>query len=123
MTLVLRSLPAKTIPRTLPVTLKTANDHIRAIFARAGLGSRGDLMATARSLQPSRVTQRDAGMVARTYVLSSPILLRTSDLDHSHRFHRDLPGLVRDPPQLHPDELGPAGWCQQHCQVNAVSGR
>jgi len=46
MTLVLRSLPATTIPRTLPVTLNTANDHIRAIFAKAGLGSRGDLMAT-----------------------------------------------------------------------------
>ena len=46
MTLVLRSLPAKTIPRTLPVTLNTANDHIKAIFATAGAGSRGDLMAT-----------------------------------------------------------------------------
>ena len=46
MTLVLRSLPAKTIPRTLPVTLNTANDHIKAIFATAGVSSRGDLMAT-----------------------------------------------------------------------------
>ena len=46
MTLVLRSLPAKTIPRTLPATLNTANDHIKAIFAKAGAGSRGDLMAT-----------------------------------------------------------------------------
>jgi hypothetical protein len=46
MTLVLRSLPAKTIPRTLPVTLNTANDHIKTIFAKAGVGSRGDLMAT-----------------------------------------------------------------------------
>jgi hypothetical protein len=30
MTPVLRSLPAKTIARTLPVTLNTANDHIKA---------------------------------------------------------------------------------------------
>jgi hypothetical protein len=34
-------------------------------------------------------------------VLSSRILLRTSNLDRNHRFHRDLPGLVRDSPQLH----------------------
>jgi hypothetical protein len=64
MTLVLRSLPAKTIPRTLPVTLNTANDHIKAIFAKAGIGSRGDLMATvfrdhacqSRSRRPGKVT-------------------------------------------------------------------
>jgi hypothetical protein len=43
---VLHSLPAKTIPRTLPVTLNTTNDHIKAIFAKAGAGRRGDLMAT-----------------------------------------------------------------------------
>jgi FixJ family two-component response regulator len=46
MTLVLRSLPAKTIPRTLPVTLNTAKDHIKAISATAGAGRRGDPMAT-----------------------------------------------------------------------------
>ena len=46
MTPVLRSLPATTIARTLPVMLNTANDHIKAIFARAGAASRGDLMAT-----------------------------------------------------------------------------
>ena len=46
MTLVLRSLPAKTIPKTLPVTLNTANDHIKAIFAKADAGSHGDPMAT-----------------------------------------------------------------------------
>jgi hypothetical protein len=28
------------------VTLNTANDQIKAIFAKAGVGSRGDLMAT-----------------------------------------------------------------------------
>jgi len=33
-------------------------------------------------------------------VLSCRILLRTSDLDRSRRFYRDLLGLVRDPPQL-----------------------
>jgi hypothetical protein len=44
---VLRSLPAKTIPRTLPVTPNTANDHIKAISAKTGAGSRGDLMTTA----------------------------------------------------------------------------
>jgi hypothetical protein len=43
---VLHSLPAKTIPRTLPVTLNTANDQINAIFAKAGADRRGDLMAT-----------------------------------------------------------------------------
>jgi len=43
---VLHSLPAKTIPRTLPVTLNSTNDHIKAIFAKAGAGRRGDLMAT-----------------------------------------------------------------------------
>ena len=32
-------------------------------------------------------------------VLSSRILPRTSDLDRSRRFYRDLLGLVRDPPQ------------------------
>ena len=42
----LRSLPAKTITRTPPVTLNTANHHIKAIFAKAGAGSRDDLMAT-----------------------------------------------------------------------------
>jgi len=46
MTLVLRGLPAKTIARTLPVTPNTANDHIKAIFAKTGISSRGDLMAT-----------------------------------------------------------------------------
>jgi hypothetical protein len=44
MTLVLRGLPAKTITRTLPVTLNIANDHIKAIFAKTGVGSRRDLM-------------------------------------------------------------------------------
>jgi hypothetical protein len=34
MTPVLRSLPAKTIARTLPVTLNTANDHIEATLPR-----------------------------------------------------------------------------------------
>jgi len=34
MTQVLRSLPDKTIARTLPVTLNTAHDHIKAIFAK-----------------------------------------------------------------------------------------
>ena len=46
MTLVLRGLPAKTIARTLPVTLNIANDHIKAIFAKTGVGSRRDLIAT-----------------------------------------------------------------------------
>jgi len=46
MTLVLRSLPATTIARTLPVTPNTANDHIKAILARASVSSRDDLMAT-----------------------------------------------------------------------------
>jgi hypothetical protein len=57
---VLRSHPAKAIPRTLPVTLNTADDHIRAIFARAGVGSRGDLMATVfRGSQHARAVAGD----------------------------------------------------------------
>ena len=40
----------------------------------------------------SRVTQRDAGIVAD--VLSSRILLRPSDLDRSRRFYRDVLGLA-----------------------------
>jgi DNA-binding CsgD family transcriptional regulator len=46
MPLVLRGLPSKIIARTLPVTPNTANDHIKAIFAKTGVGSHGDLMAT-----------------------------------------------------------------------------
>jgi hypothetical protein len=46
MTPVLRSLLATTIARMLPVTLNTANDHIKAISAKTGADSRGDLMAT-----------------------------------------------------------------------------
>jgi hypothetical protein len=46
MTLVLRRLPARTIPRMLPATLNTANDHIKAISAKTGVGSRGDPMTT-----------------------------------------------------------------------------
>ena len=36
MTPVLPSLLAKTIARTLPVTLNPANDHIKAILAKTG---------------------------------------------------------------------------------------
>ena len=46
MTLLLRGLPTKTIAKTLRVTINTANDHIKAIFAKTGVGSRGELMAT-----------------------------------------------------------------------------
>jgi hypothetical protein len=46
MTPVLRSLQAKAIARTLPVTLNAANDHIKATLPRPAPGSRGDLMAT-----------------------------------------------------------------------------
>jgi DNA-binding CsgD family transcriptional regulator len=46
MTLMLRGLPAKKIAATLRVTTNTANDHIKAIYAKTGVGSRGDLMAT-----------------------------------------------------------------------------
>jgi DNA-binding CsgD family transcriptional regulator len=40
MTLVLRGLPTKTIAKTLRVTMNTANDHIKAIFAKTGVSSR-----------------------------------------------------------------------------------
>ena len=53
MTLVLRSLPAKTIPRTLPVTLNTANDHIKAIFAKTGVRSRRELMSRLAGSTPA----------------------------------------------------------------------
>lgn len=46
MTLVLRGLPTKTIAKTLRVTMNTANDHIKAIFGKTGVSSRGELMAT-----------------------------------------------------------------------------
>jgi DNA-binding CsgD family transcriptional regulator len=46
MTLMLRGLPAKQIAATLQVTTHTANDHIKAIYAKTGVGSRGELMAT-----------------------------------------------------------------------------
>jgi DNA-binding CsgD family transcriptional regulator len=46
MTLVLRGLPTKSIARTLRVTTNTANDHIKAIFEKTGVSSRGELMAT-----------------------------------------------------------------------------
>lgn len=46
MTLLLRGLPSKAIAKSLQVTLNTANDHIKAIFAKTGVGSRGELMST-----------------------------------------------------------------------------
>lgn len=46
MTLLLRGLPTKTIAKALRVTANTANDHIKAIFAKTGVSSRGELMAT-----------------------------------------------------------------------------
>jgi DNA-binding CsgD family transcriptional regulator len=46
MTLMLRGLRAKKIAATLRVTTNTANDHIKAIYAKTGVGSRGELMAT-----------------------------------------------------------------------------
>jgi hypothetical protein len=65
--LVLRSLPAKTIPktipRTLPVTLNTANDQIKAIFAKAGVGSRGDLLATVFRITACQGCSRRPGKV------------------------------------------------------------
>jgi DNA-binding CsgD family transcriptional regulator len=45
MTLLLRGLPTKTIAATLRVTINTANDHIKAIFTKTGVSSRGELMA------------------------------------------------------------------------------
>ena len=46
MTLLLRGLPTKAIAGALHVTVNTANDHIKAIFAKTGVSSRGELMAT-----------------------------------------------------------------------------
>jgi len=41
----LRGLPTKTIAKALRVTMNTANDHIKAIFAKTGVSSHGELMA------------------------------------------------------------------------------
>lgn len=46
LTLVLRGLPTKTIAASLGVTAHTVNDHIKSIFDKTGVGSRGELMAT-----------------------------------------------------------------------------
>jgi DNA-binding CsgD family transcriptional regulator len=46
MTLLLRGLPTKTIASALQVTINTANDHIKAVYAKTGVSSRGELMAT-----------------------------------------------------------------------------
>lgn len=55
LTLVLRGLPTKAVAATLRVTLNTANDHIKAIFAKTGVSTRGELMATVfQDLQRAR---------------------------------------------------------------------
>jgi DNA-binding CsgD family transcriptional regulator len=46
LTLVLRGLATKTIANQLRVTQHTANDHIKAIYTKTGVNSRGELMAT-----------------------------------------------------------------------------
>jgi DNA-binding CsgD family transcriptional regulator len=46
LTLVLRGLSTKEIAHSLRITTNTANDHIKAIFTKSGVGSRGELMAT-----------------------------------------------------------------------------
>jgi DNA-binding CsgD family transcriptional regulator len=46
LTLLLRGLPSKAIAASLHVTTHTANDHIKAIFTKTGVRSRGELMAT-----------------------------------------------------------------------------
>jgi DNA-binding CsgD family transcriptional regulator len=46
LTLLLRGLPTKAIAATLRVSHHTAHDHVKAIFAKTGVGSRGELMAT-----------------------------------------------------------------------------
>lgn len=47
MTLLLRGLPTKEIATTLRITVNTANDHIKSIYTKTGVNSRGGLMATA----------------------------------------------------------------------------
>lgn len=46
LTLLLRGLPTKQIATALHVTVHTANDHIKSIFDKTGVNSRGDLLAT-----------------------------------------------------------------------------
>ena len=46
LTLLLRGLPSKAIAAQLKVTTHTANDHIKAIFTKTSVRTRGELMAT-----------------------------------------------------------------------------
>lgn len=54
LTLLLRGLPTKSIASALRVTTNTANDHIKAVFTKIGVSSRGELMATVFRDQPQR---------------------------------------------------------------------
>ena len=45
MTLVLRGMPSKSIANSLRITVNTVNDHIKSIFAKTRVNSRGELMA------------------------------------------------------------------------------
>ncbi len=44
--LVLRGLPTKTIARELRISSHTVNDHLKAIFTKTGVSTRGELMAS-----------------------------------------------------------------------------
>jgi DNA-binding NarL/FixJ family response regulator len=46
LTLVLRGHSTKEIAHSLRITTNTVNDHIKAIYTKSGVGSRGELMAT-----------------------------------------------------------------------------
>lgn len=46
LTLLLRGLASKAIAAQLKVTTHTANDHIKAIFTKTSVRTRGELMAT-----------------------------------------------------------------------------
>lgn len=43
---VLRGLPSKTIAAELQISAHTVNDHLKAIFTKTGVSTRGELMAT-----------------------------------------------------------------------------
>lgn len=49
-TLMLKGAPAKQIASTLKISQYTVNDHIKAIFEKVGVGTRGQLAAALQGL-------------------------------------------------------------------------
>ena len=65
--LVLRGLPTKAIAASLRISAHTVNDHIKAIFAKTGVASRGELMATVFRDYQTGATGRAQNRPGRAY--------------------------------------------------------